>query len=66
MLLTFLMEMRASEYCLRRFLNNHGNIMTEGSLKSYRMTSRVLYSAQYHSQHCTLQDSWSTVYAQPR
>ena len=22
---------------------------------SYRMTSRVLYSAQYHKQHCTLQ-----------
>ena len=22
---------------------------------SYRMTSRILYSAQYHRQHCTLQ-----------
>ena len=24
-------------------------------LNSYQMTSRVLYSAQYHRQHCTLQ-----------
>ena len=29
---------------LCRFLHNHGNIATEG---------RVLYSAQYHRQHCT-------------
>ena len=35
---------------LLRFLHNHGNIATEGSPKS----SRVLYSAQYHRQHCTL------------
>ena len=43
---------------LRRFLHNHGNIATEGSrdyaLLLFRMTSRVLYSAQYHRQHCTL------------
>ena len=25
------------------------------ALLSYRMTSRVLYSAQYHRQHCALQ-----------
>ena len=46
---------------LRRFLHNHGNIATEGSPKPrralllFRMTSRVLYSARYHTQHCTLQ-----------
>ena len=45
---------------LRRFLHNHGTIATGGSPKSrlmpysYRMTSRVLYSAQYHRQHYTL------------
>ena len=46
---------------LRRFLHNHGNIATEGSPKSrdyalllFRMTSRVLYSAQYQRQHRTL------------
>ena len=44
----------------RRFLHNHGNIATEGSrsgdyaLLLFRMTSRVLYSAHYHRQHCTL------------
>ena len=47
---------------LRRFLHNHGNIETEGRAKPglyalllLRMTSRVLYSPQYHRQHCTLQ-----------
>ena len=46
---------------LRRFLHNHGNIATEGSPKPglyalllFLMTSRVLYSAQYHRQHFTL------------
>ena len=43
---------------LRRFLHNHGNIATEGSpnyaLLLFRMTSRVLYSAQYHMHHCIL------------
>ena len=41
----------------RRFLHNHGNIATEWSpmlglcsTYCYRMTSRVLYSAQYHKQ----------------
>ena len=44
---------------LRCFLHNHGNIATEGSSKTglcptlISMTSRVLYSAQYHRQHCT-------------
>ena len=39
---------------LRRFLHNHGNIETEGSPKPglcptlIWMTSRILYSAQYH------------------
>ena len=43
-----------------RFLHNHGNIATKGSLSRdyalllFRMISRVLYSAQYHRQHCTL------------
>ena len=43
-----------------RFLHNHGNIATEGGPKPIlcptliSMTSRVLYSAQYHRQHCTL------------
>ena len=46
---------------LRRFLHNHGNIATEGSPKPglhillFWMTSRVLYSVQYHRQHYTLQ-----------
>ena len=46
---------------LLRFLHNNGNIATEGSQRSggyallYRMTPRVLYSAQYHRQHCTIQ-----------
>ena len=34
-----------------------------------RMNSRVLYTAQYHRQHCTLnafETVWSTAYAQPR
>ena len=35
---------------LRRFLHFHGIIATE-----VRMTSRVLYSAQYNRQHFTLQ-----------
>ena len=37
-------------------LHNHGNIATEGSLALllFRMTSRVLYSPQYHRQHCKL------------
>ena len=45
---------------LRRYLHNHGNIATEGSPDPglcsplILMTSRVLYSAQYHRQHCTL------------
>ena len=43
---------------LHRFLHNHGNIATEGSrdyaLLLFRMTLSVLYSAQYHRQHCTL------------
>ena len=39
---------------LRRFSHNHGNIATEGRPKPVRMTSRVLYSAQYHRRHCTL------------
>ena len=45
---------------IRRFLYKHGNIATEGSprpghvLLLFRMTSRVLYSAQYHGQQCTL------------
>ena len=45
---------------LLRFLHNHGNIATEGSPNPglwpllFRMTSRALYSAQYHRQHCTL------------
>ena len=44
---------------LRRFPHTHGNIATEGSrsrdyaLLLFRMTSRVIYSAQYHRQHCT-------------
>ena len=46
---------------LHRFLHNHGDIATEGSPKPglcargpllFRMTSRVFYSAQHHSQHC--------------
>ena len=43
---------------LRSFLHNHGNIATEGSPKPELcptliwMISRVLYSAQYHRQHC--------------
>ena len=46
---------------LRRFQHNYGNIATEEgrirdyALYSYRMTSRVLYSAQYHRQHRTFQ-----------
>ena len=53
-----------SEYfAIRRFLHNHDNIptdMTEGSPKPahavllFRMTSRILYSAQNYRQHCTL------------
>ena len=43
---------------IRRFLHNHGNIATEGNPKPglclFRMTSGVLYIAQYHRQHCTL------------
>ena len=45
---------------LRRFLHNHGNIATEGSPKPglcptlISNDSMVLYSAQYHRQHCTL------------
>ena len=44
---------------LRRFLHNHGNITTEESPRprlcpTLISTSRVLYSAQYHRQHCTL------------
>ena len=44
---------------LRRFLHNHGNIATKARIRDYalllfRMTSRVLYSAQNHRQHCTL------------
>ena len=46
---------------LRRFLYNHGNIATKGSPEPglcptlIWVTSRVLHSAQYHRQHCTLQ-----------
>ena len=46
---------------LRRFPHNHGIIATEENPKPglcptliSRMTSRVLYSAQYHRQHYTL------------
>ena len=45
---------------LHRFLHNPGNIATEEArsrdyaLLLFRMTSSVLYSAQYHRQHCTL------------
>ena len=46
---------------LRRFLHNHGNIATERSprqkdyaLLLFQLTPMVLYSAQYHRQHCTL------------
>ena len=43
---------------LLHFLHSHGNIATEGiigpGLFLFRMTSRVLQSAQYHRQHCTL------------
>ena len=48
---------------LRRFLNNHCNISTEKKPKvgtmlySYRITSRVLFSTQYHRQHCTFLNS---------
>ena len=51
---------------LRRFLHNHGNMATEGSLKPglFRVTSRVLYSAQYHRQRCTLHtfEQFGTLY----
>ena len=53
---------------LRRFLHNHGNIATEGSrdyaLLLFRMTTRVLYSAQYHRQHCTFHafEQFETLY----
>ena len=45
---------------LRRFLHNYGNIATEGSPKpglypTLNSSEWVLYSAQYHRQHCTLQ-----------
>ena len=57
---------------LRRFLHNHGNIATKGSpnrvyaLLLFQKTSRVLYSAKYHRQHCTLHAFQQFVYAQPR
>ena len=45
----------------RRFLHNHGNIVTEGCPKPVLCPTLILndlgviYSAQYHRQHCTLQ-----------
>ena len=45
---------------LRLFLYSHGNIATEGSSKpglcpTFTSNDFILYSAQYHWQHCTLQ-----------
>ena len=56
------LESESVNITLRRFLHNHGNLATEKKLEgeimpySFRIISRVLYSAQYHRQHCTRQD----------
>ena len=55
------LNVAVSKYCLRRFLHKHGNIATEGSPKLGQCPTLiewfegVLYSAQYHRQHCILQ-----------
>ena len=36
-------------------VSRHKEAQSQPILYSYRITSRVLYSAQYHRQHCTLQ-----------
>ena len=39
---------------LRRFLHIEAILRLKKALLLFRMTSWVLYSAQYHRQHCTL------------